>query len=677
MGDPLSSALVALSEIADPFRFMMLCLGVLLGLVVGVVPGLGGLVGLTLLLPLTFHLDPYTALAVLIGMHAVVATSDSIPAVLFGVPGTVGSAATIVDGYPMSRRGEAGRALGAAFTASMLGGLFGVIMLTIMIPILRPLMLSIASPEMFALCIFGISLAAALSGRHVLRGLAVAGIGLLLSMVGEDYQSGTMRWTFGSLYLWDGIPLVPLALGLFALPEIADLVVRKTAISGKDGMSSTKGQMEGFRDVLRNPAVFMRSSMIGAILGALPGLGSAVIDWIAYGATARSRVKNPRFGQGDVRGVIASEAANNAKEGGALVPTIAFGVPGSAAMAILLGAFLIHGIVPGPDMLTKDLDITYTLVISVAVANVIGAGLCFLFAPGFARIALVPIGILAPVVLAITFLGAFQGGHHWGDLIILLTAGVIGYIMRLLSWPRPPLLLGFVLGALIERYLATSVQIYGSGFLLRPAVLAIFAITAWGLLSPLWRPFLARLNSGGRTRTLRFGWQPHRLNADAAFALLVLVLFVSILVGTADWPTGAKLVPQTVAVAGAVVLLTYLALRLLFVTADGTATGASASEAGKAAQDMDLAIDHGDLTSAEITRRSLGYLGWLVGFGVLAALIGPLPAIPIWMAAYIGIGFRQRWTVAVTAAAILFAVAYGLFETLLNTNFPHPLFPLL
>ncbi len=689
MDGSLAAALSALAQIADPFRFVLLCLGVLMGLVVGVVPGLGGLVGLTLLLPFTFALDPYTALAVLIGMHAVVATSDSIPAILFGVPGTVGSAATVVDGYPMARNGEAGRALGAAFTASMIGGLFGIFLLAALIPVLRPLMLSIASPEMLALCVFGLSLAAALSGRKVLPGLAAAAVGLVLSMVGEDFQSGTMRWTFGSLYLWDGLPLVPLALGLFALPELADLVVRRTSIAG-DGPASTDGRGRGFRDVLRNPVVFFRSSGIGALLGAMPGLGSSVIDWIAYGATANGNAKDARFGQGDVRGVIASEAANNAKEGGALVPTIAFGVPGSASMAILLGAFMIHGIVPGPDMLTTDLDITYTLIISVAVANVIGAGLCFLFAPALARVALIPIGILAPVVLGIVFIGAFQGAHQWGDLVVLLGAGVVGYIMRLLAWPRPPLLLGFVLGTLIERYLATSIQIYDWHFLLRPAVLVILLVTLWGVLSPVWRPMLDRARHGRPQQTMRLGFRSDRIGPETAFAALVGAFFALVLLDIAEWPSGARTAPQIVAFAGALVVGVFL-VRQLFVTMEEAAPavatqgngsaamgpGGTAPEGRREKADTDLKLNFGGLDSKTVARRSFGYFGWLFGYAALALTIGPIPALPIWVAAYMMLDYRQSWRLALPVALVLFGAIYGLFDQVLNITFPQPFFPIL
>ena len=656
----------ALTQMADPFRIMMLVCGVLLGLVLGIIPGLGGLVGLTLLLPFTFSMDPYTALAILIGMHAVVSTSDSIPAILFGVPGTVGSAATILDGYPMAKRGEAGRALGAAFTASLLGGLFGALLLAIFIPLLRPFMLSIGSAEMLAFCVFGLSLAAALSGKHVLRGLAVAALGVMLAMVGEDYQSGTMRWTFGTLYLWEGIPLVPFALGLFALPEIADLVVRRTTISGEIS-TSTQGRMQGMRDVLRNPIVLLRSSAIGSILGALPGLGSAVIDWIAYGSAAKTKDPSAQFGNGDVRGVIASEAANNAKEGGALVPTIAFGVPGSAGMAILLGAFLVQGIVPGPEMLSSKLDITYTLILSLAAANIVGAGLCFFFAPHLARVAMIPVGYLAPIVLGIVFIGALQAEHHWGDLIVLVTAGALGYLMRLLHWPRPPLLLGFVLGALIERYLATSVQIYGFDFLSRPVVAIVLILTIWGIAAPLLGGLWRRLQGQASEKKVTFGFNKSRLGWDPAFALVLAAFFAVVLVNIDGWPRGARLIPQFVGWTGILITLAYVAGRLFSkVVATDDIAHATAGH-------MDLAVDKGDLGSREFTLRGVMYFVWTLGYGALAFVIGPLLATPLWVAIYMIVGWGIHWIRAIATALVLGAIAWLIFERLLNVPWPTPL----
>ena len=322
--------------------------------------------GLSILLPFTFDMDPFTAFAVLIGLHSVICTADTMPAVLFGIPGTAASQATILDGHPMAKRGEAGRALGAAYMASLMGGLFGAVVLALSVPVFRPLVLAFGAPEFFMLGMLGISMVAVLGGRRPLKGLVVGVIGLLVGAVGGDPQTGILRWTLDQPYLEDGIPLVPVSLGIFAIPEIADLVVKGTRIADvpKD---ATRGVTVGIRDAFRHWFLVLRCSAVGTWVGFIPGLGASVVDWFAYGHAAQS-IKDARetFGTGDVRGVIAPESANNAKEGGVLIPTIAFGVPGGAAMALLLGAFTIQGLIPGPDMLTRHLDVTYTIVWSIA-----------------------------------------------------------------------------------------------------------------------------------------------------------------------------------------------------------------------------------------------------------------------------------------------------------------------
>ncbi|MGD9715407.1 MAG: tripartite tricarboxylate transporter permease, partial [Thermomicrobiales bacterium] len=455
----LSSASDALMILLDPTRMMFLSIGVVLGLVLGILPGIGGLAGTAMLLPFTFSMDPYTAFAFLLGLGATTATGDPIPAIMFGVPGGAGSAATVLDGLPMAKRGEAGRALSAAYMSSMLGGLFGAALMAVTIPILRPLMLSFGSPEMLALAVFGISMVSVLSGRTPLKGLAGACFGIMIAMVGSDPQTGTLRWTLDTLYLWEGVHLLPLVLGIFALPELADLMIARTAISGDVKHSIKGGMWRGAKDCFDNWWLVIRCGAIGALFGAVPGIGASIIDWLAYGhAMKTEKGARETFGKGDVRGVIAAEASNNAKEGGALVPTVAFGVPGSAGMAILLGAFLIHGLVPGPDMLTKNLTITYSMVWSIAMANILGAGLCYIFSQQFAKLATLRYTLILPTVLAIIYVGAFEASRNWGDLYSLLLFGVLGWTMKQLKWPRPPFILGFVLGDILERYLFISIE---------------------------------------------------------------------------------------------------------------------------------------------------------------------------------------------------------------------------
>ena len=675
-GGMFDMAMSALAIMADPGRLGFLALGVVLGLVLGVIPGLGGIVGLTLLLPFTWDMDPYTALAFLMGLSSVVVTSDTIPAVLFGVPGTAGSAATIMDGYPMARQGEASRAFGAAFSASALGGCMGALLLAASIPIIRPVILATGTPDQLAFCIFGLSVAAVLAGGSSLKGLAGVCIGLMLATAGDDPQTGTLRWTFNMLYLWDGFHIVPLALGLFALPEIADLVIRRTSIEGdKAGLMHSRGsQMDGIRDTLGSWWLVIRCATIGALFGAVPGVGASVIDWVAYGHARRTeKGAVESFGTGDVRGVIASEASNNAKEGGALIPTIAFGVPGSASMSLILGAFLIHGLVPGPDMLTTKLDLTYTLVWSVALANILGAGICFLFSKQLAKVAVVRIGILAPVVLAFVFIGAFQGNRQWGDIFALLAFGLLGWLMKRMRWPRPPLVLGFVLGEVVERYMYISYELYEWGWVWRPTVLFMFALSLYGIFVPLLRKWRARPDGAGRI----FGFRREGLRSDLVFHVIILVLFVYTLAISSQWELGARLAPQVVGWLGVFLVGGQIFMDLFLTPAQVTGAPAPApgetagvGEAIRAGFHFDNVTDFGELTQSEITRRGMVYFAWCVGFFAAAGLVGLLPAVLLFMIAYIRFGGGESWAMALAVSVPLWLFCYVLFHTILFIAWP-------
>lgn len=471
-----------------PNTLMFLFLGVTAGLALGAIPGLGGVAGMAILLPFTFDMQPQAAFAMLVGLTAVTTTSDTIPSILFAVPGTTGSQATILDGHPMVKKGEAGRAFGAAYMASLVGGLFGALLLAVSIPLLQPIVLLFGSPEFFMLAMLGIAMVAVLSGGAPLKGLVAAAIGLGVGMIGADPQVGHLRWAGDLLYLWDGLPLVPITLGLFAIPEIVDLAIRGTRIADAP-RGAMKGVMEGIRDVGRHWLLVLRCSALGVWIGCIPGLGASVVDWFAYGhAIQTERGARETFGKGDVRGVLAPESANNAKEGGSMIPTIAFGVPGSAPMALLLAAFIIHGLNPGPDMLTKNLDVTYTMIWSLALANVLGTGICLAFTPQLAKVAMLRIHLLTPLVLAVVFLAAFQATSHIADLVTLLVFAVLGWLMKRFGWPRPPLILGLVLSTVIETYLFISLRLYGLEWLTRPFVIAIAVVIVFSVYFGARRP---------------------------------------------------------------------------------------------------------------------------------------------------------------------------------------------
>ncbi|OEE67160.1 tricarboxylate transporter [Enterovibrio norvegicus FF-33] len=453
--------------------------GVILGLGIGIFPGLGGIAGLSLLLPFLYGMEPVSALAMLIGLVAVIPTSDTFTSVLMGIPGSSGSQATVLDGFPMAKRGQAARALSAAFTSSLFGGLFGALILTVFVLIARPVILAFGSAELFMLTILGLSMVGALAGKSFVKGLSACGFGVVLGSLGSAPATGEYRMAFDNFYLMDGIPLVVVGLGIFALPEIIDLLRQNKPIANASNLGS--GWSEGIRDFVNNKWLALRCSVIGCIIGALPGLGGSVVDWIAYGHAVQTTKDNPQFGHGDVRGVIAPESANNAKEGGGLVPTLLFGIPGSGSMAVFLGGMVLVGLEPGPAMVSTDLDITYTIVWSLALANVFGAGACMLISPTVARLTTIRYSLLAPFMVMVICFAAFQATRDLGDLVTLLAIGFLGVLMKRFDWPRPAFLIGFVLAGGMETYLYQAVQFDGAGFLLRPGVIIIGIITLLSL----------------------------------------------------------------------------------------------------------------------------------------------------------------------------------------------------
>jgi TctA family transporter len=470
-------ALQALLTLLVPANIAFMLAGVGVGMAVGILPGLGGTVGLSLLLPFVFGMDQAPAIAMLIGMAAVVHTADTFPSVLLGVPGSSGSQATIMDGYPLARRGEAARALSAAFFSSMAGGLVGAVTLLLILPAARPLVLAFRSPELFMLALLGLSMVGILSGKHPLRGALMAALGLLIASIGAAPATPFYRFTFGQLYLYDGIPLAVLALGLFALPELLELLVAGTSIADSRTVEVGRGRWQGLQDVIREKLLVFRSAVLGVAVGFIPGLGGSVVDWISYGVAAQTSKDAAGFGKGDIRGVIAPESSNNAKEGGALIPTLLFGIPGSGTTAVLLGGLVLLGLQPGPRMIRSDLDVTLLIVWTLAVANVFGALCCVALSGLVARLATVRAAVLAPFLLVVMLAGAFQSTRSWGDLVAFLVIGLMGWVLRRLGYPLPPVLIGFVLAASIERNLWISMTRYGWSWLLAPGVIGIGVIT--------------------------------------------------------------------------------------------------------------------------------------------------------------------------------------------------------
>lgn len=465
------AALIALERFSNPHHMALLMAGVLAGTVIGILPGLGGIACVAILLPFIYTMDVHSAMVLLVGSLAVVHTSDTITSVLIGTPGSAAAAATILDGHPLAKQGQAGRALSAAFLSSMIGGLIGALFLTLSLPIARPLVLLFGSPELLMLCVLGLSFAGFLTGGAPLKGGLAACLGLLLGSVGSAPADAVDRYTFDQLYLLDGVPLVGVALGVFGLAEIIDLLAKGGQIAER--VSLRGGWLQGAKDVVEHWGIVLRGSLIGVWAGILPGIGATAGSWMAYGHVVAMAKDRDNFGKGDIRGVIAPESANNSVEAGDFIPTLLFSVPGGAPSAILLGALYFYGIQPGPRMVQENLDLIFTIIWSFAIANTIGAGLCFCLSPALARLTWIPFARLAPAVVVTIFFGAFQSSQNFGDIYAMLGLGLLGWLMKQLGWPRAPFLVGFVLTKPTEQYLWLSISRYGMEWLSRPGVIVM------------------------------------------------------------------------------------------------------------------------------------------------------------------------------------------------------------
>lgn len=633
--------------------FGMLLLGAMIGLYFGAIPGLGGMVGFALLIPFTFGMEPVPAFALLLGMYAVTTTSDTLTAVLLGVPGTGAAAATVVDGYPMTKRGEGMRALGAAYTSSAVGGVLGALSLAVAVPLVKPLILAFGPPEFFMLGALGLTYVGALSGRSVTKGVIAALLGLLLSTVGYSTQGGVARYSFEVNYLLDGLELVPLLLGLFAIPELVDLAGRGLPIAGDAAAAGGKGQlMQGVRDALRHRWLLIRASFIGIYIGVLPGIGGAIADWVAYGHAYQSARDKSQFGKGDVRGVIAPEAANNSVKGSDLIPTVAFGVPGSAAMAILLGAFVIHGLRPGPEMLTTKLSFTYSLVWMLAIANVAGALALMAWSKQLAKIAFMRASLIVPAIMLFAFMGAWTAKSNMGDWITLLSFGVIGLAFKRAGWPRPPIILGVVLGPIMETNLDISLQVLGWGFVTRPLVLAMIAILAVSFAVEFRRQYRMR-REGPAPAALRGDEDAVAASAEpsrswlASIALLALVIVVCVgaIVLARDWSADASMFPNAVAWSGLALAMIASVFELRSWRAAGWA----------------LPRDEG----MPMTRVA-GVMLWLCGVVLGTLLFGQMIAMPVLIAIFLLGWAHEKWTVALGQAVAAWLVLYLVFDRLMN-----------
>jgi putative tricarboxylic transport membrane protein len=496
-----------------------LIFGTALGFLCGLIPGLGSRVGLILAIPLCAFWDPYPAAIFLIAMHAVVHTSSSIPTIAFALPTSGADAATVLDGYPLARMGRAGEALGASLSASAIGGVLGALAFVAAVPIARPIVTSFGPPEFLLLSLMGISLISAVSREGMVHGLAVAAIGVLCAMVGLSVRTGEPRLAFGFPELWDGLDLPALVAGLFIIPEMLTPTRFTDEGAERSARSTTIAEVwKGMAVTLRHRATLLRSTFYGIAVGLMPGLGASISVWLSYGYAARTEKSEIPFGQGAIAGVIAPEAANNAKEGGAMIPTLFFGIPGSSSMAIMMAALALAGVSVGPRMLDQNIDLTYLLGGTVVAANLIAIPLFFLAVPWIVRFSAVRREMIAPFAIVI---GVTASLIHEPNLIThmeLLFAAALGLALKAARWPRAPFILGFVVGDLLEASSYQTAVIWGWSAFMRPMTIVLaLALAAW-LVYLLWR----------KRQRAATAEHPHKLGAVILIAIFALAALAEI-----------------------------------------------------------------------------------------------------------------------------------------------------
>jgi len=489
--------------LSSPSVMGLMLIGVLCGLIVGVTPGIGGRLSIALAIPFVFGMDMMAGAVFLLTMHAVNGTSGQISSILFGVPGDGDDAATTIDGYPMAKKGEAGRALGASVTASGVGGIFGAIVFAVMIPVLEPVVMAFSPAEFFLLALLGITFIAFLSGGgHIFRGIIVGLFGMMLATIGSDPYTGTPRYAGNLLFLWDGLSLVTAVLAFFAIPEMIALAVRGgsiSAISMEAARYSYKQLFEGVLEVPKHWWLAIRCSTIGAVVGMIPGLGSNAAAWFCYGHAVQSSKHPERFGHGAVEGVMAPEFGSNAREGGSLLPTLFFGIPGSSGMAVLMGAFIILGIQPGPTLLANQLDLVWTLIWALVVGNLIAVSFLLFIMRWAATLTFINGTILVPFIIVLAVLGSYINEGQWPNLLILVALSVVGYGLLRFGWPRAPFVIGLVLGRISEESLHKALGLWGLSFFTRPLSLVLVAIIGGTIGLAVYRN--AKMNGARELRT--------------------------------------------------------------------------------------------------------------------------------------------------------------------------------
>jgi putative tricarboxylic transport membrane protein len=720
MIDGLVNALSVLLEWPNP---LWLVGGVLFGMLIGFLPGMAGSVALALLIPVSFTMEPDDAVLFLIAAYSPSGFGGMLTSILVNTPGNPENAATMFDGYPMAKQGRAGAAIGAATAASVLGGLFGTAVLLALIPPAQNLVLAFSYPEFLMMAVLGLTVIAVVTDRNTFKGLAAAGVGFLLAFIGLEPITGSPRFTFGEFYLWDGVNIVPALIGLFAGAEILALYGRGTSVTEQGAAEGHVARVlaspsepvtfwEGVAATFRHWFLVIRSSLIGTIIGVIPGVGGAVSGFLAYSHAKQSSRTPERFGKGAVEGVISAEAANDAKEGGSLLPTVAFGIPGTVGMAILLGALIMQGVPAGPTLMIEHIDLVYVLVVGMVAAKFVAPFVVYAVAGYSTKLTSMRPGLFTPLIAVAALVGCYTVGLEILDVVVALVFGYIGYAMRRYGFSRVALIIALVLGELVERSYYQMVASFGSpaAIVERPISAVLAAICVVVLVFALLQAY-KRARSAERSSME--GEDEEELDSAAAasaqpgrvfFDVLLLAFSLAIVISALDITNEAATMPLLIGVP----LVAALALQLLIdaVPASGprirsgmvsltrsrrsapvhpqaspgqpVVAGTAVSDVGTTsalseARTLTEAAEHEqeleekeELTSRQILIRQLAFTAWSVGFVALAWLVGFVVAIPVALLFFLRFLARESWRLSLAITLGTWASLYGLFVVVLD-----------
>ncbi|WP_375001099.1 tripartite tricarboxylate transporter permease [Aeromicrobium sp. CTD01-1L150] len=467
-----------------PETFLWMFVGVAICQVVVIIPGLSAHLLLALMLPFLYTMEPASAIGLLVGAAATSGTGNTITAVLFAVPGSPAGIATLFDGHPMARRGEAGRAILAGLLSSAAGGIIGAIVLVLFLPLAYPLVTMIGPPELFVLALLALTFLAFIGDGSIIKGLVAGGLGLLLAFVGQESSSGALRYTFGQLSLWDGLSIAAVAIGIFGVAEMLELITRGGAIASDDKAEYRPYPVRSsVRDLTSHWRTVLQSSVLGSLIGLLPGIGGASSQFVAYGAAKKSSKHSEEFGTGRIEGVIAADASVNATDSASLAPSLGLGIPGSPVTALVLAGVVIVGVRPGPDLLTDNVGFLWLTIFILVLANLVGVALCIMAIRPLARLTFVPAVYLVPPILAFALFGVIEADGTLASVPVVLGLGVLGYLMKKHGYSRATLIIGFVLAEMLERNLLLSLSIHGPDFVLRSTPALVITVIAALLLA--------------------------------------------------------------------------------------------------------------------------------------------------------------------------------------------------